>query len=72
MRAERTLAKGQYSPSVRAISSQLTMFTRMSGASLSWLVRWLQQGRLHYFAWWLLALGPAVVLWQLWGTIVPK
>lgn len=35
---------------------------------LAWIIRWLQQGRLHYFAWWLLALGPAVVVWQLWGS----
>lgn len=34
--------------------------------SLWWLVRWLQQGRLHYFAWWVLGLGPVVVAWQLW------
>ena len=33
-------------------------------ASLAWLVRWLQQGRLHHFAWWLLLLGPAVIAWQ--------
>jgi undecaprenyl-diphosphatase len=35
-------------------------------ASLAWLLRWLQQGRLHHFAWWVLLLGPAVVVWQLW------
>jgi undecaprenyl-diphosphatase len=33
--------------------------------SLWWLIRWLQQGRLHYFAWWCLALGLVVVAWQL-------
>ncbi len=35
-------------------------------ACLQWLLRWLQQGRLHYFAWWLFAIGPAVIVWQLW------
>lgn len=34
--------------------------------SLWWLLRWLEQGRLHLFAWWVLLLGPAVVAWQLW------
>jgi undecaprenyl-diphosphatase len=34
--------------------------------SLWWLVRWLQEGRLHRFAWYLLILGPIVVVWQLW------
>ncbi len=34
-------------------------------AALAWLIRWLEQGRLHLFAWWLLILGPVVVAWQL-------
>jgi undecaprenyl-diphosphatase len=34
--------------------------------SLVWLLRWLRQGRLHCFAWWVLLLGPAVVVWQVW------
>jgi len=33
--------------------------------SLWWLVRWLQQGRLHRLAWYLFPLGVAVVVWQL-------
>jgi undecaprenyl-diphosphatase len=33
--------------------------------SLLWLLKWLEQGRLHLFAWWCIALGIAVVLWQL-------
>jgi len=35
-------------------------------ASLWWLVRWLQRGRLHLFAWWVIPLGTIVVLWQGW------
>lgn len=35
-------------------------------ASLLWLLRWLQQGRLHYFAWWCFPLGCAILVWQLW------
>jgi undecaprenyl-diphosphatase len=34
-------------------------------ASLWCLVRWLRQGRLHYFAWWVIPLGLAVTAWQL-------
>lgn len=34
--------------------------------SLWWLLRWLQQGRLHLFAWWVLLVGPLVILWQCW------
>ena len=34
-------------------------------ASLWWLVRWLRQGGLHYFAWWVIPLGLAVIAWQL-------
>jgi undecaprenyl-diphosphatase len=33
--------------------------------ALAWLLKWLQQGRLHLFAWWCMALGAAVVIWQL-------
>ncbi len=33
--------------------------------ALTWLIRWLEQGRLHLFAWYLLILGPIVILWQL-------
>ena len=33
--------------------------------SLAWLIRWLAQGRLYLFAWWVLILGPIVVAWQL-------
>lgn len=34
--------------------------------ALTWLVRWLREGYFHYFAWWVLALGPVVIAWQLW------
>lgn len=33
--------------------------------SLWWLVRWLKQGRLHYFAWYVIPLGAAVIAWLL-------
>jgi len=32
--------------------------------ALAWLVRWLEQGRLHWFAWWVFALGAATLGWQ--------
>ena len=33
--------------------------------ALWWLLRWLEHGRLHYFAYWCLPLGLAIVVWQL-------
>ncbi len=33
--------------------------------ALGWLLKWLQQGRLHLFAWWCIGLGAAVIAWQL-------
>lgn len=34
--------------------------------ALWWLLRWLEQGRLYLFAFWVLLLGPVVVVWQMW------
>ncbi|MEM8681614.1 MAG: undecaprenyl-diphosphate phosphatase [Planctomycetota bacterium] len=34
-------------------------------AAISWLVRWLETGRLHLFSYWCIALGVGVVIWQL-------
>lgn len=36
-------------------------------ASLWWLVQWIQHGRLYRFAYWVIPLGVAVVIWQLVG-----
>ena len=33
--------------------------------ALWWLIRWLEQGRLHWFAWWVFGLGTIVIVWQL-------
>ena len=33
-------------------------------AALGWLVDWVRHGRLHWFAWWLVPMGIAVTLWQ--------
>ncbi|MDY0170212.1 MAG: undecaprenyl-diphosphate phosphatase [Thermoguttaceae bacterium] len=35
--------------------------------ALWWLLRWIRQGRLGLFAWYLIPLGAAVLLWQLAG-----
>ena len=40
--------------------------------ALSWLLRWLRQGRLHLFAWWCFALGAAVIAWHLLGPASPS
>lgn len=34
-------------------------------ASLGWLFRWIEGGKLHYFAYYCLPIGAAVVIWQL-------
>jgi len=34
-------------------------------ASLWWLVRWLERGRLQWFAWWCIPVGVIVIAWQL-------
>ncbi len=34
-------------------------------AALSWLVNWIRKGHLHWFACWLIPLGAAVIVWQL-------
>jgi undecaprenyl-diphosphatase len=34
-------------------------------ASLAWLLRCLQKGRLHHFAWWVIPLGVAAIAWTL-------
>jgi undecaprenyl-diphosphatase len=34
-------------------------------AALLWLLRWLAGGRLHYFTWYLVPVGCAVIAWQL-------
>ncbi|MGE0609822.1 MAG: undecaprenyl-diphosphate phosphatase [Pirellulales bacterium] len=33
--------------------------------ALKWLLHWLQAGRLHWFGWWCIGIGIAVVAWQL-------
>ena len=35
--------------------------------ALRWLISWLERGRLQYFGYWCLAVGPAVAVWQLAG-----
>lgn len=34
--------------------------------ALAWLVRWLEKGRLQWFAWWCIPVGIGVVVWQVW------
>ena len=33
--------------------------------ALKLLLKWLEQGKLKYFAWWLFLLGPVVIVWRL-------
>ena len=38
-------------------------------ASLAWLVKWLEQGKIHWFAYWVIPLGFLVVVWQLYQIV---
>ncbi len=37
--------------------------------ALRWLVRWVEKGQLHWFAYWLIPFGFAIVIWQLYVFI---
>ena len=50
-------------PGVLAIGALVAMLVGL--VSLWWLIRWVQRGRLHYFAYWCIPVGVAVTLWQL-------
>ena len=50
-------------PAVLALGALVS--TVVGFVALHWLVRWIEQGRLAIFAWYLLPLGAAVVGWQL-------
>jgi len=55
-------APSQISPGVLLLGALISFGVGL--ASLAWLIRWLQQGRLYLFAWWVLILGPVVIVWQ--------
>jgi undecaprenyl-diphosphatase len=38
--------------------------------SLSWLIRWIEKGKLHYFAYWCIPLGVCIIGWQLAQTLL--
>lgn len=37
--------------------------------ALRWLVKWVEKGKLHWFAYWLIPFGFAIVVWQLYEFI---
>lgn len=45
-----------------ALGAAVSFFVGL--ASLGWLLSWLEQGRLHFFAWWVISLGVVVLAWQ--------
>ncbi len=61
--AAATLAAGGTSPLVLAVGAIVSMVVGLG--ALWWLLRWIQQGRLALFAWYLFPLGAAVIAWQL-------
>jgi undecaprenyl-diphosphatase len=58
----RTPANGT-SPALLVLGAALSFAVGL--ASLTWLVCWLEKGRLHRFAWWVFPLGLGVILWKL-------
>ena len=59
---------GAYTPPFPALAAGGVLSFIVGLAALAWLVRWLEQGRLHLFAWWVFPLGIAVLAWQLLGA----
>ncbi len=41
-------------------------------AALVWLLKWLQRGKLHYFAFWLLIIGPITIILSLFFPVEQK
>ena len=37
--------------------------------ALRWLVTWIEKGKLHWFAYWVIPLGFLIVVWQLYERI---
>ena len=53
----------QVSPGLLILGAAVSFVVGLG--ALAWLIRWLEKGRLHLFAWWVLTLGPVVIIWQL-------
>jgi undecaprenyl-diphosphatase len=58
-----TTAPMTTSPAELAIGALVAMAVGLG--ALAWLLRWVQQGRLAQFAWYLIPLGAIVIVWQL-------
>lgn len=50
-----------------AIGAMVAFFVGL--AALSWLVKWIEQGKLHWFSYWLLPFGFFVIIWQLYEIV---
>ncbi|MCL2120431.1 MAG: undecaprenyl-diphosphate phosphatase, partial [Planctomycetaceae bacterium] len=69
----RDLMKQQASNSPEVISSHGLILLLMGVIvscivgilTLKLLIRWLHEGKLKYFAWWLFLIGPVVIVWRL-------
>ncbi len=57
------IASGTTPPALLALGLLISMAIGL--AALAWLIRWVEQGRLMLFAWYLFPLGAAVVAWRL-------
>jgi undecaprenyl-diphosphatase len=66
------LAEGSASLPIEQLAVGAVVSLVVGLLSLWWLIRWLQQGRLHYFAWWCIAVGMLVLTWQLAALPAPS
>lgn len=58
---------GNGSASVGSLAVGCLVAFAVGLAALAWLFRWIERDRLHYFAYWCIPLGLAVIAWQLAG-----
>ena len=57
----------QTSPALLAVGALVSFVVGL--AALSWLIRWLERGKLHYFGWYCIALGLTLTAWQLYRLL---
>ncbi len=58
------MEQGADTPAVFLIVGTVISFV-VGLASLHWLIRWIEQGKLHLFAYWVIPVGFLLVVWQL-------
>jgi undecaprenyl-diphosphatase len=68
LEAKHLLQPGTSTPHAPLLLFGATVSFAVGVLALVWLLQWLRQGRLHYFAWWCIPVGVVITLWQLAGS----